>query len=222
MKKLWFVAGTDTGVGKTVCAAGILGELRKRGVRACGVKPFSSGAEPGALPPDAARLEEAAGSGEDPALLAPVRFRAPLAPLAAARAEGVEVDVARAEEAVDELLDRWEVVVMEGIGGVLVPLRPLFPLLSFAARWRPDTLVVGRPGLGTLNHTLLTVRALQDVRIPVRAVALSRAPDAPSDASEASNPALLREWLGRPVLSVPALGPGVPGPFPEIVEALLP
>jgi len=224
MKKLWFVTGTDTGVGKTVCAMGLIRALRATGAKVCGCKPFSSGSSPESLPADAALLEEAAESGERGDLLAPVRFSAALAPLAAARAASGEVDVERAASALDDLIDRYDAVVAEGIGGVRVPLRPGFDLLHFMARWQPHTLVAARPGLGTLNHTTLTVEALQGVRIPVRAVVLSCGTETSEDLSVETNPGLLAEGLDLPVHTLPWLGPRVhvgnlpKQPFARILE----
>lgn len=227
MGRLFFVTGTDTGVGKTLCAAGVIRAMRDRGLSVAGVKPFSSGCS-GGWPGDARFLEDAAESGEPLEAVAPVRFAAPLAPLPASREEGSETDLAAARDSMDRLIEEYDAVVAEGIGGVMVPLAPCYYLLNFMAGWRPEAVVVGRPGLGTLNHTILTVNALRGASIPVKAVVLSDACAGHGDLSRESNPGILAECLDLPVFALPFLGEaGGPAslplePFRSIVRVLIP
>jgi dethiobiotin synthetase len=160
-----FITGTDTGVGKTHVAAMIVRELRSDGVRVGAYKPACSGSEPTANGQetwdDLVRLRAAMGTDISDDALCPQRFRAPLAPPIAARQEGRSVDVA----AIDAGLERWrgraEAVVIEGAGGWLCPLTDDRTFADWVAHWRLSVLVVARPTLGTINHTLLTVEAIR-------------------------------------------------------------
>jgi dethiobiotin synthetase len=223
-----FVTGTDTGVGKTVCAAGMARALRERGLRVSGAKPFATGSPPSELPGDAALLQQASGAGADADVVAPVRLAPPLSPLAAARDTGGTVSLEAAAAALTTLGAEYDVTVVEGVGGVMVPLAEGRTFLDFLEPFRPPVAVVARPTLGTLNHTLLTVRALRQASADVRAVVLCPTRAGDSDASAASNPDILREFTGLPVFSVPYFGTIEdardipPGPFQDIVEACLP
>ena len=158
-----FVTGTDTDVGKTVIAAGLTAALRRRGVGAVYFKPMQSGCpeEAGELVPTDARFaRELAGLDEPLRLLTPIALRLPLAPGVAAAREGVAVDLERIAAAIWELSRRYEFFVVEGAGGLYVPLIGNDFLVLDLVRWlKLPLLVVARAGLGTINHTALTVMA---------------------------------------------------------------
>lgn len=190
----WFVTGTDTGVGKTVLAGAITAALRERGVRVAASKPVLSGLDEasGAQPPDHELLGAAAGM--DPAVVAPVRFGPPVSPHLAAELAGTTLTVdgllagARAAAAAAEA----EAVVVEGVGGLLVPLGEGATVRDLAAALRLPVVVAARPGLGTISHTLLTLEAARAGGLDVRAVVLTPWPHEPS-AMERSN----REAIAR-------------------------
>jgi dethiobiotin synthetase len=195
------VTGTDTGVGKTVIAAALVLARRESGVRAIGFKPAESGLD-GAATTDSAVLAAASGSAEP--LAAPVaQLAEPLAPAVAAERAGVVVDTAAIEARIAALrLSGWSVVV-EGAGGVLVPLAWGYTALDLAERLGLEAVVVGRAGLGTLSHVQLTVEALRRRDVPVRAVVLNGRGD-PPDLAESTNPSALRRLLpGVRILEVP-------------------
>ena len=158
-----FVTGTDTDVGKTVIAAGLTAALRRRGVKAVYFKPMQSGCpeEGGKLiPTDAAFARDLAGLTEPLELLTPITLRLPLAPGVAAAREGVAVDLGRIAQALRELAGRYDFFVVEGAGGLYVPLIDTGFLVLDLIRWLGlPLLVVARAGLGTINHTALTVMA---------------------------------------------------------------
>ena len=170
-----FVTGTDTSVGKTFVCARLLEFFKAKNIRAGYQKWVATGVEDG-LPEDLAICAAAAGIAPDPELVklqVPYSFGFPASPhLAAEMAERtVEPDVI--VERYNRLAARYEYLLVEGVGGLLVPLRRDLLLADLLARLRPRTLVVARSGLGTLNHTLLTLEALRCREIPVLGVVFS-------------------------------------------------
>ena len=162
MRKGIFVVGTDTGVGKTVVAAGLTLALRSRGVRVGVMKPIATGCLGHAgrlVSTDAAYLMEAALM-DTPALVSPVRYRNPVAPSIAALVEKVEVNIDSIVDAYKQLQKEFDFVVVEGIGGVLVPIKENYFLSNLVEALDLPALVVTSSKLGTINHTLLSVEAL--------------------------------------------------------------
>jgi len=175
-----FVTGTDTGVGKTVLAAAIVAALHARGVRVAAFKPVVTGIdepEPG-RPADHELLGAAAGA--PPPSVTPLRFGPPVSPHLAAELAGTVIEpdglvaAARAAGATADTL------VVEGVGGLLVPLTPEHTIRDFAVALGLPVVVAARPGLGTISHTLLTVEAARSAGLEVRAVVLTPWPDEPT------------------------------------------
>jgi dethiobiotin synthetase len=197
-----FVTGTDTDVGKTLIAAGITAALRQRGLKAGYFKPIQSGCpeEGGRLIPTDARLvRELAALPEPLELLTPIPLRLPLAPGVAAAREGVKVDLARVAASFRELAGRYDFLVVEGAGGLYVPLVDHGFLVLDLARWlRLPLLVVARAGLGTINHTALTVLAARQAGLPVAGVILNRGSATPGLA-EQTNPPVIEALTGVPI-----------------------
>jgi dethiobiotin synthetase len=195
------VTGTDTAVGKTMVAAALLLALRERGERTVGFKPAETGLVPGE-PADSDVLAEACGIDEP--LAAPLlRLAEPLAPALAAERAGESFDPMVAEARVSALRDLGYTVVVEGAGGITVPLAWDYTALDLAARTGLSAIVVGRAGLGTLNHCVLTVAALRGRGVPVHAIVLNGAED-PLDLAELTNPAALARLLPDvPILVLP-------------------
>ena len=223
------VTGTDTSVGKTVVACAIAASLVERGVRVAAWKPVETGIEPGAeKSSDAALLAHAVGRAESPDSICTYRLRAPLAPAVAARLEGTTIDIARLEQAYRQHADRADLVVIEGAGGLLVPLVGRSTYLDLARRLDVPLLIVAANRLGTINHTALTARVaaaegagvagfvLNDVGQPLEDAGR---PGAPSpDRSRATNREEIIEQTGLPCLGelpyVPDIAPllqSVPG-----------
>lgn len=182
MKQGLFIIGTDTGVGKTVLAAAVTAALRRRGVDATYMKPVGSDgvAVAGRLvSPDALFAARAAGLTDPYELLNPVCLPGALSPLAASEASGIPVDLAPVGPAFAELGRRHAFVVVEGVGGLLAPVTAA-ETAEILNRISPlPALVVGRPGLGTINHTLLTLEALE--RRGIACVGFCYAAQAPTD-----------------------------------------
>ncbi len=195
------VTGTDTGVGKTVIAAALLIALRERGARAVGFKPAETGVVPGQVT-DSEILAKACGL-ETPLAHPILRLGEALAPAVAAERAGVMLDPAAIDERLRGLRGIAGRIVIEGAGGALVPLAWGFTVLDLAQRYGLEAIIVGRPGLGTLNHVALTFEALRSRRIPVRGVVLSgRRPD-PTPAELTNPQALARILPAIPVVVVP-------------------
>jgi dethiobiotin synthetase len=194
-----FVTATDTGVGKTQVAAALLSLLADAGHSPAPFKPYESGCARLSRPADALELRAAAGSSDPLDQVCVHRFRAPLAPGVAAARLGVVPDFRSVLAAFRSFDGR--ALVAEGAGGLLVPLDPRRDVIDLIEALGLPVVLVARAGLGTLNHTGLSLRLLQARGIPVRAVVLSRSSPFrdPSVEDNAS-------WLGRRH-GVPVLGP---------------
>lgn len=189
-----FVTGTDTGVGKTHVACGIVRALVRRGIDVGVMKPVETGVA-GGLGPDTAALVEAAGSDDPPEHVCPYAFPLAASPLAAARAVGAEVRLAAIEAAFRALAGRHAAVVAEGAGGWAVPVAPGLDVGDIAWALGLPVLVIARRGLGTVNHTRLTVDAARAAGLQVAGVVLN-GPLEPNDPSAAGNGALIAERTG--------------------------
>jgi dethiobiotin synthetase len=199
------VTGTDTGVGKTYVACLLARALRRRGARVAVLKPAETGVT--TAPEDAIRLRAAA---DDPAPLddvCPYRLRAPLAPAVAARAEAVTIDVDAVVALAARRAAAADVLLVEGAGGLLVPLAGRTTYLDLATQLRLPLLIVAANRLGTVNHCALTARVAAAAAVAVRGFVLS-APVAETDPSAATNAATIADLTGLPCLAVLAHGAG--------------
>lgn len=195
------VTGTDTGVGKTTIAAALVTALRARGLRALGFKPAETGIS-GEYPTDSEVL--AIASGEQNVLARPLlQLAEPLAPAVAAERAGVTLDPDEIEARIRRLRQDGYTLVVEGAGGVMVPLNWGYTVLDLAQACNLDAVVVARAGLGTLNHVAMTVMMLRSHQIPIRGIVLNgRSADA--DLAESTNPASLARMLhGIRIVEVP-------------------
>ena len=200
------VTGTDTGVGKTEVAVRLARSLVTAGLSLGVMKPCETGIAPDpdhALPPgsDAARLAEAAASDDPPERVRPYVFELPAAPTAAAEAEGRTLSLARLDEAWEALRARHDAVLVEGAGGLLVPLTAQVDFADLAARWDLPLLIVARAGLGTLNHTALTVRVARSRGLRVLGVVVNQVDGPISDPDRANLADLAGLVAPTPVLA---------------------
>ena len=208
-----FVTATDTGVGKTVVAAAICCALRASGETVAAAKPVVTGLdepEPG-VPPDHVLL--ASCTGQQPEDVTAQTFGPAVSPHLAAQLAGVTLDVGTL---VDAARGAWRdvggedaILVVEGVGGLLVPLAAGLNVRDYAVALGLPVVIAARPGLGTINHTLLTIESARGAGLHVRAVVLTPWPEAPS-VMERSNATTIEELGGTPVAFLPqasALGP---------------
>jgi dethiobiotin synthetase len=206
----WFVTGTDTGVGKTVVACALARGLRRRGVDVGVMKPMETGV--GVVGPlDALALREAAAVEDAVEEICPLTFALPAAPEVAAAAEDRTVDLEILDRAFAQLGARHDCLVVEGAGGLLVPITEAVTMADLAARWELPLVVVARAALGTINHTRLTLEAAERRGLSVAGLVLCHV-DGPLTPADAANLEVLRRDPGAPLLGeIPPLGPaGIP------------
>jgi dethiobiotin synthetase len=195
------VTGTDTGVGKTMIAAALVTALRARGMRALGFKPAETGVGVDQRT-DSDVLADA--SGEQNVLARPLlQLAEALAPAIAAERAGVTLDPDDIEARIRRLRHDGYALVVEGAGGVMVPLSWGYTVLDLAQACDLDAVVVARAGLGTLNHVVMTVMMLRSHQIPIRGIVLNGRHVEP-DVAESTNPeALSRMLYGVRIVEVP-------------------
>ena len=201
-----FITGTDTSVGKTVVATAIVRQLRDEGVRVGAYKPAASGAverpEGNRVWEDVEQLSQALGDAYPAERICPQRFAAPLAPPLAAAAEGRSVDPKLLRDGARWWQGQVEFLVVEGAGGLLSPLSSDDSVADLARDLALPLLVVARVGLGTINHTLLTLEAAESRGLQVAGIVLNQAAPGEWDLSVESNPAELQKRTRVPVLAV--------------------
>ena len=192
-----FVTGTGTGVGKTVLSAALLAALVADGERVSAHKPVVTGVDdpPGEWPPDHELLARVAGM--TPEQVAPLRYGPAVSPHLAAELAGErridpERIVATAQDALRSADARGAVMIVEGVGGLLVPLAEDFTVRDLAARLGLPLLIAASPGLGTINHTLLTLAAARAAELEVRAVVLTPWPERPAAMEESNRATIAR------------------------------
>ncbi|RYJ08500.1 dethiobiotin synthase [Halogeometricum borinquense] len=192
------VVGTDTGVGKTVVTAGLVGALREAGHDACAIKPAQTG-----YPPDDDAAFVANICGTEAAATCLRRLEPALAPEVAADVAGVELEYESIREETAEHLAAHEIGVLEGIGGLRVPLADGREVIDLVSDLGIPAVVVARSGLGTLNHTALSVSALRNRGIDVPAVVLNEYEG--ESLAARTNPDVLAEMTDCPVVTLPPL-----------------
>ncbi len=210
MDRSFLITGTDTGIGKTTVGCAIAAGLAARGLRVGVSKPVETGCAEGVagelVPSDAVRLRYFAASTEALDTICPYRFRAPLAPFVAARREGRSVDLVLLEEIIAGCCSRHDVTLVEGAGGLLVPLTGRKTFADLAAQCGLPLLVVVGNRLGALNHAQLTIDWARRGGLEVAGYVVNALSDG-SDAATESNAESLRELLGPPLGELPWLGP---------------
>jgi dethiobiotin synthetase len=204
MAKGIFITGTDTGVGKTIVAAALARLLRLRGIDVGIMKPVTSGCseKDGLLCSDDAEL--LAWAAELDAVKsdnAPYLLRAPISPAIAAEREGVRVDFNAIAEAYGRLSGRHDFVIVEGAGGLMAPLSGGLMVADLANRLSLPLLVVARPNLGTVNHTVLTCFVARQLGLTVTGVMINGYPAAP-DLAESTAPHQIDSLCGAPLLGL--------------------
>ncbi len=209
-----FVTGTGTEVGKTVVAAVIASSLAARGERVAVFKPAVSGLDEGGEA-DHELLRRASGSAQSDDEIAPYRYGPPVSPHLAAELAGEPIDPARLRAGLATAREGADAVVCEGVGGLLVPLTLGYLVRDFARDAGLAVVVVASPGLGTINHTLLTVEAVRAVGLDVALVVINPWPEEPAEI-ERSNLESLRRLCGAEVGTLARLDLAGPGSWPRL------
>lgn len=206
MKNGIFITGTDTDVGKTVVAAGLAGVLKQRGIKLAVMKPVASGAvwrKKQLVSLDIELMKRAILFTEhegDTSLLNPYCFEPPVSPSLAAQMSGVEIKIEKILDAYQELTKRYEFVIVEGAGGLLVPITNNYLMIDLIKAMKLPLLIVARPCIGTINHTGLTVRCAQNEGIPITGVIINGLKK--SGIAERTNPEMIERITGVPVLGI--------------------
>ena len=215
MPKGFFITGTDTGVGKTIISAALVKAVQFLGFRAVGMKPIETGCKRPAvsrqhiehrddslIPSDGKFLKAISNSDESLDLITPVRFENPLAPLPASEREGIPVDMEKITNAFATFAHTYTVLIIEGVGGILVPITKDYFVLDMAKDFGLPVIVVTRPGLGMINHTLLTVNYALKEGLTVGGIIINYSRPAEGTIAEQTNPKVLATICPIPVLGI--------------------
>ncbi|MCB4792518.1 MAG: dethiobiotin synthase [Elusimicrobia bacterium] len=196
MNKGIFITATDTEVGKTYISCLLAQELVKGKCKVVGMKPVSAGSRD-----DAKKLIKASGVKEKIETVNPLFFKYPLAPYASALIENRKIDLSLVWKNYKELSTKYEFMIVEGIGGLMVPVKKDYYVLDLIKGFKLPVLIVARPGLGTINHVLLTLEALKKAGVKVLGIVINDKKR--HSLSEKTNPKTLKSLTGLPVLEVP-------------------
>ncbi len=200
--KGYFITGTDTGVGKTFVTAGIAAVFKEKGVNVGVMKPVETGCaeKDGKLEPqDALYLKNAAGVGDELDLINPYRFKASLAPSIASKLEGKNIDLNRIKECYDKLASRHGIMFVEGAGGLLAPINENETVADLIKVLHLPLIVIAESRLGTINHTLLTVKHAQSIGLEVKGIIINY-PALATDESLSANQTEIKRLTNIPVL----------------------
>ena len=200
------ITGTNTEIGKTYVACGIARELKRRGIDVGVFKPFCSGSRE-----DAELLIEASGSGDDIEIVNPFYFEKPLAPYHAAMLDNLEIDISKCFAAFDILKQRHEILIVEGAGGILVPIceaeGEIYSFLDFFSDCAGKVVVVAGRELGTINHTWLTVKTCKEKGLDVLGVIYNDIKPAEKKEPYLSNPKIISKCAGTKIMGAVAYNP---------------
>ena len=205
MKRGVFITGTDTEVGKTVIAAGLASAIKAKGIDVGIMKPVVTGAtrnKGGLISDDVQFLLSAIESHDENDLVNPVALELPLAPLVASRLEEYDIDIRKIQDAFSKLTKKHDFIVVEGIGGILVPIKEDYCVSDMIKDMGLPVIVVSRPGLGTINHTLLTIREAQSRGIEVMGFIINGANKEETGIAERTNPKIIQELSRVPLLGI--------------------
>lgn len=205
MGKGFFVTGTDTGVGKTIITAALIKAAHLLGFQTCGMKPVETGCiREGSMlvPSDGMFIKTVANMEETVNHVSPYCFENPLAPLPASEIEGISVDSEKIQNAYMSLLKKYDVVIVEGIGGLLVPIKKNFFVLDLAREFGLPVIVVSKPGLGTINHTMLTVNYALKENLTVAGIIINYSQPPEGTLAENTNPEIIRKISPVPIIGI--------------------
>ena len=192
-----FITGTDTGVGKTIVAASLVASLRHSGFDMGVMKPIETGFS--LRSSDAVFLKKIAAVKDSLDSICPYRLKHPLSPFTAAKMENVSIGFERIARAYGELLQNHQALLVEGAGGLLVPIARDKMMADLAFCLELPVLIISRTGLGTINHTLLSVEAARKRGVEVAGVIFNHLGPR-RGLAEKTNPSVIRHFLDVPIL----------------------
>lgn len=201
----FFITGTDTGVGKTVISGAIIKALHLLGLSPGAMKPAETGCSREGdvlMPFDGSFLKQIAKMDDPITQVTPCCLVSPLAPLAASEVDMIQIDTASFKSAFDKLSEKYGVMVVEGIGGLMVPITEQYFVVDMAREIGLPLLIVARPGLGTLNHTLLTIRCAEAEGLTVAGIILNQSYPSEDTPAERTNVKMLTRLCNAPIIGV--------------------
>ena len=199
----YFVTGTDTGVGKTAITAGIAGSLRNLGINVGVMKPIATGYQQkaGYKSSDVTILAEAAGIKDPEDLINPVFLPIPTSPYDASKLLSVPIDMPLILTKFKKLLSLHDMILIEGIGGIMTPITKNFFVADMIKAMAIETIIVTRATLGTLNHTVMTCKMCKDYDIKVKGLVINNF-DEKGTPAEKSAPTTLYELTGINIIGI--------------------
>ncbi len=203
-KRGLFITGTDTGVGKTLITGGIAKVLRDQGLTVGVFKPIASGCrDEGVLVSDDTEfLAMCADAQYSLTVISPVTYKIPAAPITCVQMEKRPINYEEIVTAYNYLCENTDVVLVEGIGGAMVPIDEQHTVLDLAAEFDLPMVVVARPNLGTINHSLLTVEAVRNAGLPVAGIVISGYKALEADIAEETSPDVICQFADTNLLSI--------------------
>ncbi len=197
----YFITGTDTGVGKTSITAGLAGSMRKMGVDVGVMKPIATGYpnKTGFKSSDVVKLVEAASVKDPENLINPVFLPLPTSPYDATKLLELSVDMPLIFEQFKKLLSMHEMLLVEGIGGIMTPITKNFFVADMIKGMNIEAIIVTRATIGTLNHTVMTCKICEDYGIKIRGLVINNF-DEKGTPAEKNSPVTLYELTNIPIL----------------------
>ena len=201
-----FVTGTDTDVGKTLISASLAWKLSHHYEKICVMKPFATSDKIFSdkynskdlflLSKSIRRLEE------DQRYLNPYFYQVPASPYMASRILKTKPpSINTAIQKFNYLKERYDFIVVEGIGGIMVPLNKMYNLVDFVKLTKLSLIIISTPKIGTINHTLLTIKVCRDYGIPIKGMIFNKMPEKPT-AVERATPSFVEKLTKIPVLGI--------------------
>lgn len=212
MEKGFFITGTDTGAGKTMVAGALIKVSQSLGLKTCGMKPMETGCKKingEFFPSDGDFLRRMSGVDEPLSLITPCTYENPLAPMVAADIEKKPVDMNAIRNSFKKLSEKYESVIVEGIGGLLVPITRNYFVLDLIKELNLPVIIVAKPELGTINHTLLTLNYALINSLNVAGIIINSTQEYQGTITEDTNMRAIMELSPVPVI----------GSFPYLAEA---
>lgn len=223
----FFITGTDTGVGKTALTAGLAANLRQKGFDVGIMKAVQTGCRKNGgqySPLDARFITTVTGIDDDLELVCPYCLEPAAAPYTASKMTGIQIKPTKIKDAYRKLSKRHSLMLVEGAGGIMVPITGRLLMAGLAKMFNLKLLVVARPGLGTINHTLLTVAYARTENIDIAGIIINGYREKGASPAEKMNPALIEELSGIPVIGIIPYDPSLdvdtnkPGRISELVR----
>lgn len=205
MGRGYFITGTDTGVGKTIVAGGLAALYKNKGLDVGVMKPIATGCKKvnnALISDDAIFLKRSAEVDDEYGLINPVSLEQPLAPTVAARLSNTRIDLEKIRMDYDSLCERHEYLIVEGIGGLLVPIDAYYFVVDLANEMELPLIIVCRPNVGTINHTLLTVSYAREHGLDVKGIIINESTENCDDVVKKTNADEIKRLTNLPVLGM--------------------